>query len=264
MASHLFESMNCFEDSEEENMLISKGVPAVLVRLIDTNQGRLMQWKHQNSFNNGRGNNAVVNTIPNIHADATDAATINGNGAPVVGKTTRFDSAYIPEITIEDYVERVQTYSRCSASVFVIAMVYIDRLIESEGLVVTHLNVHRLFITAFLVAAKFYDDLSFKNAFYATLGGIEKAEMNLLEVDLLNYIKFNLVVPEDVYNAYKLHLLISDNNNAVSPQTVPYSPTSITQSLSFSTVENGPDWDKLAHQEFNAAAANNTVFFVQG
>ena len=40
--------------------------------------------------------------------------------------------------------------------------------------------------------------------------------------------------------------------------------TSAVPDKTTTTVENGPDWDKLAHQEFNAAAANNTVFFVQG
>jgi hypothetical protein len=69
------------------------------------------------------------------------------------------------------------------------------------------------------------------------------------------------VVSEDVYRSYKQHMLLLDNNNPISSMTVPYSPTSITQSLSFSTVANGSEWHKMAHQEYNA---NNTVFFVQG
>lgn len=258
--------MNCFEDSEDENILMAKGVSTVLLRLIESNQARLVQCQYQNTAIKNC-NNHGTDILPDSTTDANiinHTNIMNGSSdttVPIVGKTTRFDSAYVPKITVEDYVERVQTYSKCSASVYVIAMVYIDRLIEGEGLVVTQLNVHRLFITAFLVAAKFYDDLSFKNAFYATLGGIEKAEMNLLEVDFLNYIKFNLVVSEDVYRSYKQHMLLLDNNNPISSMTVPYSPTSITQSLSFSTVANGSEWHKMAHQEYNA---NNTVFFVQG
>merc|ERR1712070_130918 len=152
----------------------------------------------------------------------------------------------IPDITIEDYVERIQTYSKCSASVYVVAMIYIDRLIEGQGLVVTHLNVHRLFITAILVAAKFYDDLSFKNAFYATPGGIEKTEMNLLEVDFLNMIKFSLVVERDSYVTYKSHLLsdypdLGTQNfwsnvghmDGSFPVAAPYSPMSVTHQHEF-------------------------------
>jgi len=261
--------MDYFEDSEDENVIMAKGVSTVLLRLIESNQGRLMQSQCQYASNNGNkhGSDALPNATDVI---ATNANVINhtnvmsgscNTNVPVIGRTTRFDSAYVPEISVEDYVERVQTYSKCSASVYVIAMVYIDRLIEGEGLVVTRLNVHRLFITAFLVAAKFYDDLSFKNAFYATLGGIEKAEMNLLEVDFLNYIKFNLVVSEDVYNSYKQHMLLLDKSNQISSLVVPYSPTSVTQSLSFLTVANDLEWHRMAHQEYNS---NSTVFFVQG
>jgi hypothetical protein len=258
--------MNCFEDSEDENILMAKGASAVLLRLIESNQARILQWRYQNSFLHGGDHSGGSPDSPeaittNTNTNNAKPVKIDGNtNVSVLGKTTRFDSAYVPEISIEDYVERVQTYSKCSTSVYVIAMVYIDRLIEGEGLVVTQLNVHRLFITAFLIAAKFYDDLSFKNAFYATLGGIEKTEMNLLEVDFLNYIKFNLVVAENVYNSYRQHMLVLDNNNPISPLTAPYSPTSITQSLSFSTNSSVPDWQKMECQEHNA---NSTVFFVQ-
>lgn len=220
-------------------MLMAKCVSVVLMRLIESNQSRLLQWQYQNSFLAG--------------------GHIKGNGPIGTGKTTRFDSAYVPEISIEDYVERVHSYSKCSPSVYVIAMVYIDRLIEGEGLVVSQLNVHRLFITAILVAAKFYDDMSFKNAFYATLGGIEKTEMNLLEVDFLNYIKFSLVVSEDCFNSYKQHLL----ENPIAAQPVPpYSPTSITQNNSFSTITSGEDWQKMAQQEY--MHNTNSVFVTQG
>lgn len=256
--------MNYFEDSEDESVLMAKGVSVVLLRLIESNRAKLMQWQYQNSFcNNSHSTGSLkspeaLNTNASNHANAVK---LESNATdPVLGKTTRFDSAYVPEISVEDYVERVQTYSKCSTSVYVIAMVYVDRLIEGEGLVVTQLNVHRLFITAFLIAAKFYDDLSFKNAFYATLGGIEKTEMNLLEVDFLNYIKFNLFVPEDVFNSYRQHLLMLDKNNPISPLTVPYSPTSITQSLSFSTISNGSDWYKMSHEDYST---DDTVFFGQ-
>ena len=36
----------------------------------------------------------------------------------------------------------------------------------------TSRNVHRLMITAVVIATKYYDDFYFKNTFYAKLGGI--------------------------------------------------------------------------------------------
>ena len=209
--------MNCFEDTENTPITMAMGVSTALTQLIQRNQARIVHWQAQNVSNlSGMGKEIL--------------------GYPQVGsgKPSRFDSAYIPEISVEDYVERIQTYSKCSECVYVVAMIYIDRLIEGKGMTVTPLNVHRLFITAILLAAKFYDDMSFKNAFYATLGGIEKEEINLLEVDFLNMIKFSLVVSREEYDSYKRVLMSDPVRKIVSINTMPAhpsTPTSVTQGV---------------------------------
>ena len=141
-------------------------------------------------------------------------------------KATRFDSAYVPDISIESYLERwdhfnlflvtsilltschlishprISKYSKASASVLLLAFVYIDRIRTSENFILTRLNVHRIFITAVLLATKFYDDEVFKNSFYASLGGVTVKELNILEIDLLNMLKFSLVVSVETYDQY--------------------------------------------------------------
>ena len=74
-------------------------------------------------------------------------------------------------MTVLAYLERIKKYARCSDSCFVVALIYIDRLIETQNVVLTSLNVHRLVITSLMLAAKFFDDLFYNNAFYAKLGG---------------------------------------------------------------------------------------------
>ena len=54
-----------------------------------------------------------------------------------------------------------------------VALIYIDRIIESRNVVLTALNVHRLLITSLMLAAKFFDDLFYNNAFYAKLGTLD-------------------------------------------------------------------------------------------
>lgn len=54
-----------------------------------------------------------------------------------------------------------------------------------------------------MLAAKFFDDVYFTNAFYADVGGIRVDELNMLEVDFLCRIRFNLnVTPQDYYHYY--------------------------------------------------------------
>lgn len=106
----------------------------------------------------------------------------------------KFQSSYAPEVTIEAYLDRIRRYSRCSDACFVMALVYVDRLIETRGLILTKLNAHRLLITRYsqiltelvlpqtnmtfpvfsshsvMLAAKFHDDLFYNNAYYSKLG----------------------------------------------------------------------------------------------
>ncbi len=60
---------------------------------------------------------------------------------------TRFQSSYPPEVTIEAYLDRIHKYARCSESCFIVALIYIDRVIEYKNLVLTNLNIHRIVIT---------------------------------------------------------------------------------------------------------------------
>lgn len=71
-----------------------------------------------------------------------------------------FHGVRAPNISILKYIERIYKYTNCSPSCFVVGYVYIDRLLHKypQSLVVS-LNVHRLLVTAVMVAAKMLDDV---------------------------------------------------------------------------------------------------------
>lgn len=71
-----------------------------------------------------------------------------------------FHGARPPNISIIKYMERIYKYTNCSPSCFVVGYVYIDRLLHKypHSLVVS-LNVHRLLVTAVMLAAKMLDDV---------------------------------------------------------------------------------------------------------
>ena len=86
------------------------------------------------------------------------------------------------------------------------ALIYIDRLIQRNNFLLTELNVHRVVITAILLAAKFFDDAYYNNAYYAKVGGVLVSEMNGLEVDFLFRINFSLHVTPDLFHKYRAEL----------------------------------------------------------
>ncbi|XAR66084.1 hypothetical protein NMG60_11012155 [Bertholletia excelsa] len=118
-----------------------------------------------------------------------------------------FDGLTRPSISVQSYLERIFRYANCSPSCFVVAYVYLDRFAQKQPLLpIGSFNVHRLLITSVLVSAKFMDDMSYNNAYYAKVGGISTAEMNLLEVDFLFGLGFSLNVTPNTFHTYCSYL----------------------------------------------------------
>jgi len=123
------------------------------------------------------------------------------------GQVTKFHALKAPGIGIQQYLERIHKYASCSSQCFIMALIYIDRLIQRNNFLLTELNVHRVIVTAVLLAAKFFDDAYYNNAYYAKVGGVLISEMNGLEVDFLFRINFSLHVTPDLFEQYRAELL---------------------------------------------------------
>jgi len=135
---------------------------------------------------------------------------------PVSGRTiSKFHAQRPPAITLADYLHRVSKYALCSGECFVLALVYIDRIIQQNPtFVVNSLNIHRLLITSVMLAAKFFDDQYFNNAYYAKVGGVPAPEMNTLEVEFLFMTNFSLFVTTDTYRQYYQELWNHANSSS--------------------------------------------------
>ncbi|XP_076922485.1 cyclin-P3-1-like [Bidens hawaiensis] len=115
---------------------------------------------------------------------------------------TVFHGSRAPGLSIKDYIDRIFKYSQCSPSCFVVAQVYMDRLIQCGNVNLTSLSVHRLLITSVMLAAKFIDDAFYNNAYYAKVGGVTTAEMNRLEMKFLFGLDFRLHVSVKTFGRY--------------------------------------------------------------
>lgn len=133
------------------------------------------------------------------------------------GQLTKFHALKPPGIGVEAYLDRVHKYASCSNECFILGLIYIDRLIERNNFLLTELNVHRVVITAILLAAKFFDDAYYNNAYYAKVGGVLVSELNSLEVDFLFRINFSLHVQPDVFEKYKAELVAHSINSGLIP-----------------------------------------------
>jgi len=88
-----------------------------------------------------------------------------------------------------------------------LALVYIDRIIQNNpNFIVSSLNLHRLLITGVMLAAKFYDDQYYNNAYFGKVGGVPCDELNSLEVEFLFMCNFCFSVPPAQYEQYYTEL----------------------------------------------------------
>jgi len=138
---------------------------------------------------------------------------------------SKFHALRPPAISILDYLERVSKYASCSGECFVLALIYIDRIIQSNpSFVVNSLNIHRLLITSVMLGAKFFDDQYFNNAYYAKVGGVPCNEVNSLEVEFLFMTNFTLFVTTDTYRQYYTELCNHAMHSTCGCATFPIPP----------------------------------------
>lgn len=102
-------------------------------------------------------------------------------------------------------------YSFCSRSAFLAALLYLDDIsnpsLTRSPLPLNSLTIHRLLVTAVLLATKSFDDVLYDNAHFAKVGGLDTAELNALELDFLARRGFRLHISRERFYAHEARLV---------------------------------------------------------
>lgn len=107
---------------------------------------------------------------------------------------TRFHSKVPPSISVFDYLIRLTKYSSLEPCVLLTAVYYIDLLTSVyPDFNLNSLTVHRYLITATTVASKGLCDSFCTNSHYAKVGGIRTQELNVLESDFLERVRYRVI-----------------------------------------------------------------------
>lgn len=147
--------------------------------------------------------NAGPNFVPALANVLQHMASLAGRPQRV----TRFHAIRAPHLSICDYLSRISTYFQCSHECFVLALVYIDRIVKLHPeFTISVLNIHRLLVTSVMLAAKFFDDVYYSNSYYAKVGGVRTQELNALEAQFLRLIEWKLHVLPQEYDQYRNHV----------------------------------------------------------
>lgn len=117
-----------------------------------------------------------------------------------------FSANLIPNISIEDYLIRIQMYSNIEKSTLIISLILIDRLCQISNLTLTYHNIHRIIFSAILISIKYNEDTYYDNKYYAEIAGVKLKELQLLEYSFLSMVHFKLFIQEELYDKYLQYL----------------------------------------------------------
>lgn len=65
---------------------------------------------------------------------------------------------------------------------------------NKESFCFNKLNIHRIFLTCLLLAAKFQDDIYYDNKCFELAGAVTAAELMEYELEIMEQLEFNLYV----------------------------------------------------------------------
>lgn len=96
---------------------------------------------------------------------------------------------------LPDFLRRVHKYTRFSCECLLLAIIYVDRYNLSEAtFTLSHRNIHKLMLTALLLAAKYQDDFYYDNKAFEFAGGVNALHLLQLELELFQKLDFRLFV----------------------------------------------------------------------
>ena len=121
-------------------------------------------------------------------------------------------SAYsIPNITLYEYLIRIQKYTFIEKNSLVLSVIYIDRLCRIGKVTLTYYNIHRILFAAILIAIKYNEDEFYDNKYYAEIAGIKPSELQIIEYNFFCMCSFNLYVTDEIFMNYSKYLNNIDN-----------------------------------------------------
>lgn len=107
------------------------------------------------------------------------------------------------ELELADYCKYVVISSKMESEIPIIALIYIEKLITSTGILLNKYNWRRITLIACILASKIWDDDSLENVhFPKVMPDTTNKEINKLEQSFLDFIDYRLVISGSDYAKY--------------------------------------------------------------
>ena len=153
-------------------------------------------------------NQKLINSISNALTTILEDNKKLDNYKEIVKKQSKmlFSANSIPNISINDYLTRIQVYSGIEKSTLILSLIQIDHLCKKADIVLTYYNIHRILFGAVLISIKYNEDSYYDNKFYSEIAGVKLRELKMIEYTFLELSDFNVFINGKEYEQYKNYL----------------------------------------------------------
>ena len=111
-----------------------------------------------------------------------------------------------PEISIFDYLNRINKYCIPEESTLIISLILIDKFCLESKIILNEFNIHRILFSSFLISMKINEDKIFTHKYFSSVAGIDIEELKILEFDFLKIVNYNVFVSKNIYEKYYQYL----------------------------------------------------------
>ena len=150
----------------------------------------------------------LINSISNALTTILEENKKLDNYKEILKKQSKmvFSANSIPNISINDYLTRIQLYSGIEKSTLILSLIQIDHICKKAELILSYYNIHRLLFTAVLISIKYNEDTYYDNKFYSEIAGVKLKELKMLEYTFMALNDFNIFINHEEYEQYKIYL----------------------------------------------------------
>ena len=136
----------------------------------------------------------------------------------IISKQNKMCFSYnsIPKISIKDYLERIQEYTRIEQNTLILSLIYIDRLCSIGKIVLTYYNIHKILFASILIAIKYNEDRFYDNKYYAEIAGVKINELKLMEFNFILISEYQMFVSEEIFTTYHDYLNSFSKNQSLN------------------------------------------------
>ena len=186
----------------------------------DTRQTDEEKGKNKNEEENDplKNNLDLIKSISSALTTILEENKKLDNYKEIIKKQSKmvFSANSIPNISIKDYLIRIQTYSGIEKSTLILSLILIDNICKKSDLILTYFNIHRVLFGSILISIKFNEDSYYDNKFYAEIAGVKLKELKLIEESFFQLNDFNVYVDFQEYEQYTKYL---ENFNEISKES---------------------------------------------